>query len=148
MGRGGIIIMQCSMLDGEIIDFSMGEWIWGKRVIIIYSLQNNIYHLSKQINLTILSNRKPVSHIIKGACRHCLLSPLIGIPISTLIGRMNIIREKESEESFTCVTESVTKRTSWLQNKSLILLEVTPKARQPLLDRSSQNSQLVCIKST
>jgi hypothetical protein len=24
----------------------------------------------------------------------------------------------------------------------------TPKARQPLLDRSSQNSQLVCIKST
>ena len=25
---------------------------------------------------------------------------------------------------------------------------VTPKARQPLLDRSSQNSQLVCIKPT
>jgi hypothetical protein len=36
VGRGGIIIMQCSMLDGEIIDFSTGEWIWGKRVILIY----------------------------------------------------------------------------------------------------------------
>ena len=54
VGRGGISIMQCSMLDGGIIDFSMGEWIWGKRVIVIYSLQNNIYHLSKQINLPIL----------------------------------------------------------------------------------------------
>jgi len=29
-----------------------------------------------------------------------------------------------------------------------ILLEVTPKARQPLLDRSSQNPQVVCIKPT
>jgi len=30
VGRGGIIIMQCSMLDGEIIDFSTGEWISSK----------------------------------------------------------------------------------------------------------------------